>query len=91
MGIPVTTPSPATKPSACTRLTPPTGAGQTRGTLAPGKLVDFAAYPTDPFTCPAEELARLLPVLTVVGGHSRHDPHGLALHSATLPTAAASS
>jgi len=53
------------------------GDGQTRGTLAPGKLADFAAYPADPLTCPADELRGLSPVLTVVGGRPRHDPRGL--------------
>ena len=54
------------------------GDGQVRGTLAPGKLADFAAYPADPLTCTAGVLAGLLPVLTVVGGRPRHDPNGLA-------------
>ena len=53
------------------------GDGQTRGTLAPGKLADFADYPADPLTCPADELRGLSPVLTVVGGRPRHDPRGL--------------
>ena len=54
------------------------GDGQVRGTLSPGKLADFAAYPADPLTCTADVLAGLLPVLTVVGGRPRHDPDGLA-------------
>ena len=54
------------------------GDGQVRGTLSPGKLADFAAYPADPLTCTADVLAGLLPVLTVVGGRPRHDPNGLA-------------
>ena len=66
------------------------GDGQIRGTLAPGKLADFAAYPADPFTCPDDELAGLLPVLTVVGGRPRHDPRGLATPGGTPPGAASS-
>jgi predicted amidohydrolase YtcJ len=54
------------------------GDGHVRGTLAPGKLADFAAYTADPFTCTADELAGLEPALTVVGGRPRHDPGGLA-------------
>src|SRR6516162_10101866 len=34
------------------------GDGQVRGTLAPGKLADFAAYPADPLTCTTDVLAR---------------------------------
>jgi predicted amidohydrolase YtcJ len=59
------------------------GEGHLRGTLALGKLADFAAYPTDPLSCPIDELRGLLPVLTVVGGHPRHDPHGLATRGGT--------
>jgi predicted amidohydrolase YtcJ len=59
------------------------GDGHVRGTLAPGKLADFAAYAADPFTCTADELAGLEPVLTVVGGRPRHDPGGLAARSNT--------
>ena len=54
-----------------------TGDGHIRGTLAPGLLADFAAYPADPLTCPIDELRGLQPVLTVVGGRPRHDPRGL--------------
>ena len=53
------------------------GDGPIRGILAPGKLADFAAYPADPFSCPDDQLAGLLPVLTIVGGRPRHDPRGL--------------
>ena len=60
------------------------GDGPVRGILAPGKLADFAAYPADPFTCPDDELAGLLPVLTVVGGRPRHDPRGLFVTTADL-------
>jgi predicted amidohydrolase YtcJ len=45
-----------------------------RGTLEPGKLADFAAYPADPFTCELDELAELDPALTVVAGHASWDP-----------------
>jgi len=53
------------------------GNGRIRGTLALGKLADFAAYPTEPLTCPVDERRGLSPVLTVVGGRPRHDPRGL--------------
>jgi predicted amidohydrolase YtcJ len=53
------------------------GDEQIRGTLALGMLADFAAYRADPLTCPIDELRGLRPVLTVVGGRPRHDPHGL--------------
>ena len=63
------------------------GDGEVRGALAPGKLADFAAYPADPLSCPIDELRGLLPVLTVVGGHARHDPHGLATGGGAPPAA----
>jgi len=50
--------------------------------LAPGRLADFAAYPANPFTYPEDELARLLPVLTAIGGRPRHDPRGLIARAA---------
>jgi predicted amidohydrolase YtcJ len=53
------------------------GDGQIRGTLVPGKLADFAAYPADPLTCPIDQLRELQPMLTVVAGHPRHDPSRL--------------
>jgi predicted amidohydrolase YtcJ len=52
-----------------------------RGTLGPGKLADFAAYPADPLTCPLDQLRGLQPVLTVVGGRARHDVRGLPARS----------
>jgi predicted amidohydrolase YtcJ len=47
-----------------------------RGTLEPGKLADFVAYSTDPFTCELDQLAELEPTLTVVGGRRTWDPQG---------------
>ena len=81
----VATPSPVTKRSACTPPTRPgfAGDGEVRGTLAPGKLADFAVYPANPLSCPIDELRGLLPVLTVVGGHARHDPGGQATRGGT--------
>ena len=61
------------------------GDEQIRGTLALGMLADFAAYRADPLTCPIDELRGLRPVLTVVGGRPRHDPHGLVA-GGTPPT-----
>ncbi|WP_282692249.1 amidohydrolase [Streptomyces sp. CC208A] len=49
-----------------------------RGGLAPGKLADLTLWPTDPMTCPVEELAALRPTLTVVGGRTVHDSRGRA-------------
>jgi predicted amidohydrolase YtcJ len=45
----------------------PTGAA-----LVPGAPADLVAYPTDPLTCPLEELTVLTPALTVVGGQVVH-------------------
>ncbi len=61
--------------------------GHLRGTLALGKLADFAVYPADPLSCPIDELRGLLPIFTVVGGHARHDPHGLVTRGGTPPKA----
>jgi hypothetical protein len=51
---------------------------------ADGMLAHFAAYPADPFTCPDDEPAGLLPVLTVAGSRPRHDPRGLFVTTADL-------
>ena len=48
-----------------------------RGSLAPGMFADFAAYRSDPLSCPIDELALLLPALTVVGGVAVHDPESI--------------
>jgi len=66
------------------------GDEQIRGTLAPGKLADFAAYPADPLSCPVDELRGLQPALTVVGGFPCHDPHGLTTRGDTGPALAPS-
>jgi predicted amidohydrolase YtcJ len=67
------------------------GDGQVRGTLTPGKFADFAAYPADPLACPVDELGRLEPVLTVIAGRARHDPHGLVPGSDAPPATGTSS
>lgn len=41
-------------------------------TLVPGAPADLVAYPTDPLTCPADDLLQLAPTLTVVGGDVVH-------------------
>jgi predicted amidohydrolase YtcJ len=41
-----------------------------QGSLAPGKLADFAVLSGDPLTCPAEELKDLKALLTVIGGET---------------------
>ncbi|ASU82608.1 amidohydrolase [Nocardiopsis gilva YIM 90087] len=38
------------------------------GTLVPGAPADMVAYRADPFTCPADDLLRLAPEITAVGG-----------------------
>lgn len=38
------------------------------GQLAPGFLADLIVLPTDPFTCPAEEIRDIKPLATMVGG-----------------------
>jgi hypothetical protein len=58
------------------------GAGQVRGILGPGRL---AAYPADPLSCSLDELAGLGPVLTVIGGRTRYDPHRLTPGGDTPP------
>ncbi len=46
--------------------------GETAGALVPGAPADLAAYRTDPFTCPGEELAGLSPAVTVINGRVAH-------------------
>jgi predicted amidohydrolase YtcJ len=48
----------------------------TRGTLAPGRLADFAAFTVDPLSCATDELRTLAPALVVVGGRAQHDRDG---------------
>jgi predicted amidohydrolase YtcJ len=47
------------------------------GSVAPGKLADLVAYPADPFTAGPDDLAKLTPAFTMVGGGAVHDPGGL--------------
>jgi predicted amidohydrolase YtcJ len=49
------------------------GEDDRRGTLAPGRLADFAAFAVDPLACAADELRTLAPALVVVGGRAQHD------------------
>lgn len=53
------------------------GESHRRGTLQPRRLADLAAYRSDPITCPVDELLRLRPVLTMVGGRAVYDPDGM--------------
>jgi predicted amidohydrolase YtcJ len=50
---------------------------QRRGTVQPRRLADLVAYRSDPMTCPVDELLRLRPVLTMVGGRAVYDPEGV--------------
>jgi predicted amidohydrolase YtcJ len=45
-----------------------------RGELRNGYLADFVGYDTDPLTIDVDELADLLPVITVVDGRPTYDP-----------------
>jgi predicted amidohydrolase YtcJ len=45
-----------------------------RGALAPGCLADLVAFPSDPLSCPLDDLPTLSPAVTVVGGEPVHDP-----------------
>jgi predicted amidohydrolase YtcJ len=51
-----------------------TGEIARRGALEPGRLADLVAYEADPLTAPLDELPKLTPALTVVGGRAVHDP-----------------
>jgi predicted amidohydrolase YtcJ len=48
------------------------------GTIGPGLLADIVAFRTDPLTCPVDELPRLKPALTLVGGKAVYDSEGIA-------------
>lgn len=48
------------------------GEAGTRGSLRPGALADLTLWPADPLDCPSDELARLRPVRTVLGGRTVH-------------------
>ena len=50
---------------------------QQRGTLQPGCLADIVGYRTNPITCPFDDLLRLRPVVTLVGGRVVYDPQGM--------------
>jgi predicted amidohydrolase YtcJ len=45
-----------------------------RGRLLPGYLADLVVLDRDPFTCPAEELAEIDVVATMLGGRWVHNP-----------------
>jgi predicted amidohydrolase YtcJ len=47
------------------------------GSIAPGKLADLIAYPTDPLTTDPDDLADLTPTFTMVGGRAMYDPEGM--------------
>jgi predicted amidohydrolase YtcJ len=47
------------------------------GSIAPGKLADIVAYPTDPLIADPDDLAELSPIFTIVGGQAVHDPGGI--------------
>ncbi|MFB7471374.1 amidohydrolase [Kitasatospora sp. NPDC056184] len=49
-----------------------TGESAERGSLRPGALADLTLWPTDPLSCPVDELRELLPERTVVGGRTVH-------------------
>ena len=44
------------------------------GSIAPGKLADLVAYPTDPLAADPGALDELTPTFTMVGGRAVHDP-----------------
>jgi predicted amidohydrolase YtcJ len=60
-----------------TRAARLTGEQATRGALQPGYAADLAFYPEDPLTAPIDEVANLLPVLTILAGQPVHDPAGV--------------
>lgn len=45
-----------------------------RGRLIPGQLADLVVLDRDPFACPADELATIQVVATMVGGRWLHNP-----------------
>jgi predicted amidohydrolase YtcJ len=47
------------------------------GSVTPGKLADLVAYPLDPLAAGPDDLAKLSPAFTMVGGRAVHDPGGL--------------
>jgi predicted amidohydrolase YtcJ len=51
-----------------------TGDERRRGKLLPGYLADLVVLDRDPVTCPAEELAEVQVVATMVGGRWLHNP-----------------
>lgn len=48
------------------------------GTIAPGKLADFAVLEADPLTGDISEIGDIAVAATVVGGHFAHDPAGFS-------------
>jgi predicted amidohydrolase YtcJ len=46
--------------------------GPATGTLVPGAPADLVAYPTDPLSCPSEQLLDLAPTAAVVSGELVH-------------------
>jgi predicted amidohydrolase YtcJ len=44
------------------------------GSIAPGKLADLVGYPADPLAADPDDLAKLTPAVTIVGGRATHDP-----------------
>jgi predicted amidohydrolase YtcJ len=58
------------------------------GSLEPGKRADLIALSEDVFTCPAERIASIAPVLSLVGGAIVHADQDVA---ASLPTSRSSS
>jgi hypothetical protein len=48
------------------------------GTLESGKLADFVVLDKDYFTIPVDQIPKIVPQMTVVGGHIRHLESGLA-------------
>src|SRR5215831_5161039 len=44
------------------------------GSITPGKLADMVGYPADPLTAAPDNLAKLTPAFTIMGGRATHDP-----------------
>ena len=55
------------------------------GSITPGKLADLVAYPTDPLIADPDDLARLTPAFTIVGGRVVHDPGGILSRESRAP------